>query len=634
MNALIDRGHPLRTHVVVLLLIGVLSCTQADDAGVAAPEPVTAQPPATQPTVAEPSESERINQFFEDKFHQRLARSPRRQSRLGVKDDYDKWDDISDTHLIENFEIAKHNLSELREGFDYARLEPQAQLSYRLFERTEMNRIERFPYRHHRYRVDQMNGMQSSVPAFLINIHRVSSASDAHAYLARLRNIEPLFDQLIRNLTEGADKGILAPRFVYAYVFDDISNVLRGRPFNDSETDSTLLGDFRTKLEGLDLDVAEKRTLLDGARQAPLENVGPAYQRLATAVGALEARATSDDGVWKLPDGENYYNLRLRQMTTTDLDADIIHNIGLAEVARIQEEMRGIMETVKFAGELAEFFDFLRNDPRFYYAETADGRQGYLDEATEVIDNMRTRLDELFMVTPQAALQIKAVEAFREMSAGKAFYQSPAPDGSRPGTFYANLYSMANMPRFGIEALAYHEGIPGHHMQASIAIELEGLPKFRRFGGHTAYAEGWGLYTEYLPKEIGLYQDPYSDFGRLAAELSRACRLVVDTGIHAKRWTREQAIDYLRANTPSTEGDAVKSIERYIVMPGQATAYKIGMLKILELRGRSKLALGEAFDIREFHDVVLRNGSVPLSILEQEVDAYLDRHRQPQDLSS
>jgi len=246
-----------------------------------------------------------------------------------------------------------------------------------------------------------------------------------------------------------------------------------------------------------------------------------------------------------------------------------------------------------------------------------------LAEATRIIDTMKSRLDELFIVKPKADMVVKAVEPFREQSAGKAFYEQPSMDGSRPGIYYANLYRMSGMPKYQMEALAYHEGIPGHHMQIAIAQELDNVPKFRKFGGYTAYIEGWGLYTEFLPKEIGMYQDPYSDFGRLAMELWRACRLVVDTGLHDKKWSREQAIQYLVDNTPNSKGEAVNAIERYIVMPGQATAYTVGMLKMLELREKAKTELGDKFDIRQFHDVVLKNGAVPLDVLEQLVDQYI-----------
>ena len=265
----------------------------------------------------------------------------------------------------------------------------------------------------------------------------------------------------------------------------------------------------------------------------------------------------------------------------------------------------------------------MRDDKQFYKPETDEGREEYLQENRDVIENMKTRLPELFLTLPKADLTVKRVETFREKSAGKAFYNRPAPDGSRPGIYYVNLYKMSEMPTYQMEALAYHEGIPGHHMQLAISQELEGLPKFRKFGGYTAHTEGWGLYSEYLPKEIGLYSDPYSDFGRLAMEIWRACRLVVDTGIHSKKWTREQGIEFYGKNTPNPAGDTVKMVERHVVMPSQATAYKIGMLKILELREKSKKTLGDKFDLREFHDVVITNGALPLNILEELVDEWV-----------
>ncbi|MEL6189057.1 MAG: DUF885 domain-containing protein, partial [Myxococcota bacterium] len=308
-----------------------------------------------------------------------------------------------------------------------------------------------------------------------------------------------------------------------------------------------------------------------------------------------------------------------------------IHALGLAEVERIHGEMREIMKKVGFEGDLQAFFTFMRTDPQFYYENDEAGRKAYLEEATAIIDDMRTRLPELFSTFPKAKLVVRRVEAFREKAAGKAFYSRPALDGSTPGTYYANLYNMADMPKYQMAALAYHEGIPGHHMQIALTQELEGIPKFRKFTFFTAYTEGWGLYSELIPKELGLYDaDPYSDFGRLAMELWRACRLVVDTGLHQKRWTREQAIDYLATNTPNPKGDVVKAIERYIVMPSQATAYKVGMLRILQLRAKAERALGSSFDIRPFHDVVLRNGPLPLTVLEEQVDAWIASQQSPQ----
>jgi uncharacterized protein (DUF885 family) len=285
------------------------------------------------------------------------------------------------------------------------------------------------------------------------------------------------------------------------------------------------------------------------------------------------------------------------------------------------------MNTVGFKGDLQAFFAFMRDDPRFYFPDTPEGKQAYLDQATKLINDMKARLDELFITKPKADLVVKAVEPFREASAGQAFYQRPAPDGSRPGTYFANLYKMGDMSKYNMEALAYHEGVPGHHMQISIAQELKNIPKFRLFGGYTVFSEGWGLYSESVPKEIGLYSDPYSDFGRLSGELYRACRLVVDTGIHAKKWTREEALDYMNSNVPHSNNYNVRQIERYIVMPSQATAYKIGMLKIQELRAHAETTLEEKFDIREFHDVVLKDGSVSLPILEDNVNTWIAKSK-------
>ena len=306
------------------------------------------------------------------------------------------------------------------------------------------------------------------------------------------------------------------------------------------------------------------------------------------------------------------------------MSAAEIHELGLSEAERIHGEMEAIRRRVDFGGSLREFFAFMRDEPRFYYSNDAAGREAYLAEAARIVDDMRARLDELFITVPRASMIVKAVEPFRERTAGKAFYQRGSPDGSRPGVYYANLYRMQDMPIYQMEALAYHEGIPGHHMQNSIAQELEDVPRFRKFGGYTAYGEGWGLYTELIPKEMGFYEDPYSDFGRLAMELWRACGLVVDTGIHHRRWTREYAIQYLRENTPNPEGDCIKAIERYVVMPGQATAYKIGMSEILALRGLAKERLGERFDVREFHETILTCGPLPLDMLREVVVEWID----------
>ena len=574
---------------------------------------------------AEQTETERLNAFFEDAFQAALARSPMQQTFLGIKTDYDKWDDASDENALAEMNIQRALIAEMRETFDVSKLDDQGALSFRLAE-YELEQAERdFKYRANAYLFNQMRGQHAGIPAFLINQHRISDVSDAEAYIARLNGVPDYLGTFVERSKTAADNGVLAPRFVYDYVLESAGNVIQGYPFEGSppENPSPLYEDFAKKVAALDVDEDTKDELLFQARGALIDAVSPAYVTLIETIYEQRDAAGDDDGVWRLPDGETYYAARLMTMTTTDMTAAQIHELGLAEMDRIHAEMTVIKDKVGFDGSLQDFFVFMRNDSQFYKPDSDEGRAEYLAEATALIDTMRERLPDMFNTFPQADLVVKAVEPFREKAAGKAFYQRPAPDGSRPGTYYANLYQMTSMPTYQMEALAYHEGIPGHHMQIAIAQELEGLPKFRKFGGYTAYSEGWGLYTEFLPKELGFYEDPYSDFGRLAMELWRAARLVVDTGLHDKRWTREQATQYLIDNTPNAEWDCIKAIDRYIVMPGQATAYKVGMLKILELRERSQAALGDAFTLAEFHDVFLRDGPVPLAILEEKVDAWI-----------
>ncbi len=570
------------------------------------------------------SESEKANAFFETSFNESLDRSPMFQSYLGIKKDYDKWSDLSEENNARELEITKQLLQTLLDSINPDALDFQTRISYQLFKENAENQISDYKYRHHNYPINQMFGMHTQVASFLINIHRVTDSSDAAAYVSRLNGVASLFDQLIDNLKIREEKGIMPPKFVFPRVIEASNNIIKGAPFEAGEP-STLQADFYGKVDALELPENVKADLKNAADDALKNSVLPAYNKLISFLEGQQERATEEDGIWKLPEGNDYFNVALARTTTTDLTAEEIHEIGLKEVARIHDEMREIMKKVAFEGDLKDFFKYLKEDEQFFYPNTDEGKQAYIDSATVIIENMKARLDELFITKPKADMIVKRVEAFRENSAGSAFYQSPAPDGSRPGTYYANLANTADMPKYDMEALAYHEGLPGHHMDRSIAQELEGIPKFRKFGGYTAYVEGWGLYSELVPKEIGMYSNPYSDYGRLAAELWRACRLVVDTGIHLKKWTREEGIAYYQDNTAASYRDCERMVERHIVMPSQATAYKIGMLKILELREDAKEKLGDSFDIREFHDVVLTSGAVPLNVLEGLVDDWVER---------
>jgi uncharacterized protein (DUF885 family) len=570
------------------------------------------------------AESARANELFERAFQDRVDRSPEFQTALGLKTNYGRWDDRSDARAIEDAERALRFLSELKRTVDYRLLDDPTRLSYRLFEYDAERTAQGVRFRHNGYVISQTGGRLTGMTNLLVTTHRIDSKSDAEAYVERLRGFAPALDQVVDELKLQRSRGVVPPRWVFPKAAEVARNIVSGAPFSDTGADSPLWADFKAKVANLaDVDEPTRAALRREAQAALVEAVRPAVERVLASWSELERVATDDDGVWKFADGRAYYNFRLEASTTTSLTADEIHRIGLDEVARIQDEMRTVMARVGFTGDLQAFFRFVREDPQFYLPNTPEGRQTYLDRATAVADDMKARLDTLFLRKPKADLVVKATEPYREKTASKAFYQRPAPNGTRPGMYYVTLYNMREMPTYQLEAIAYHEGVPGHHMQIAIAQELENVPRFRRFGGQIAYIEGWGLYCELLPKEIGLYQDPYSDFGRLAMELWRAVRLVVDTGIHAKRWTRQQAVDYFVKNNPLSEAEAVREIERYIMNPGQATSYKIGMLRILELRDCARKALGSTFDLREFHDVILRDGPLPLDVLEEQVNAWV-----------
>ncbi len=555
-----------------------------------------------------------IGQLFEQYDAAQLAMSPEGKAYRGIRDaDYGKWGDASDAAEEREIALMRSTLAEMRANYDPATLDKQDALSFRLFEQAAARREALWPYRDYEYIFDQMNGAQSGLPAFLINIHRVSDRQQAVDYVSRIRGLGPQIDTLIAESRTRAAKGVMPPDWVYPYVISDIENLLK------AGADNAVLEDFGGKVDALTLADADKAQLKADALAAWNSAAVPAYQRLLAEMQRQQKIAPTDDGIWRLPQGAAYYDALLANYTTTDLTADQVHQIGLREVERIHGEMRAIMQKVGFTGTLQEFFAFTRDDPRFYHTT----REGYLAEVDAVLDKMEARLPEYFATLPKDPLVVKPVEAFREQSAGKAFYQSPAPDGSRPGTYYVNLYNLRDMSKNELEALAYHEGLPGHHLQRSIQTALGDVPPFRRFGGVTAYTEGWGLYTEELGKDMGFYTDPYSDFGRLGMELWRACRLVVDTGIHSKRWSRARAIQYLADNTPNPPGDIEKAIERYVVYPGQATAYTIGKLKIMELRAKAQRELGADFRYPAFHDAVLLSGPVPLSILEENIDAWI-----------
>lgn len=569
------------------------------------------------------AETQKMNKLLDKFFDQNVERYPTWQTYLGLKTNYGKLNNGTEEFSKESLELSKKNLETLEETIEFDALTEQGKISYRLFKQDVLDGVEGWKWRFHGYSFNQMFGYHSGTPSFMINTHRVSTEQDAKDYISRLKEFKRVFTEAMVDNRKQKELGIMPPHFIYDKVISDSKNIISGRPFEKSKKDSPLLEDFKKKVKALKIAKKNKRNLIKECEKALIEFVKPSYTELISFVGELEKLQKNNHGAWSLPDGEEYYRWRLKQITTTDMTPDEIHEFGLKEVDRIHGEMRKIMQTVGFKGSLQEFFKYMQEDKKFYYPDTKRGRKAYLKEANNIIAKMKSTLPKMFKTFPKAKLEVKAVEPYREKTAGIAFYQGPSLYGDRPGIYYVNLYKMADNPKYEMEALAYHEALPGHHMQIAIKTELEGLPKFRRTGGYTAYSEGWGLYSELLPKEYGFYKDPYSDFGRLSMELWRAGRLVTDTGLHAKKWTREQGIEYLTKNTPSGDLEIMKGIERYIVMPGQATAYKIGMTKILELRTKAKSKLKEKFDIRDFHDVVLKSGALPLNILEEQVDQWI-----------
>jgi uncharacterized protein (DUF885 family) len=573
----------------------------------------------TQQTTAE------LNSFVDNVLYQGYLLSPIEQTYWGDRSHNSEWDDISEEGEAELAAIWQAALLSLRSQFNYNELDYQGKITYRLFEEYAERHLAYYEYRNHVYQLTHREGPHLYMPQVLTDAHLIQSYSDATAYISRLRGFDDVFDQLIERLNTSAAMGVILPDFIIPQVITSARNVITGRPFDNSAADNFILADFKQKVNALAvLSQTQRNTLIADAENALVNEVKPAYERLIAYLQAQLNIAPEEAGVWRFPDGDDYYRMLLRYQTTTKLTPNDIYQLGIRNVRKTHREMKQIMKQVNFeSNKLQDFFEYMRTSKRFYYKNTNAGRARFLREAEGIVNNMKTHLPEMFITLPQTDLIVKAVEPYREETAEKAFYQSGSSDGSRPGVFYLNTYDMRNQPVYELEALAYHEGVPGHHLQISIAQEKDFGSIFRSVVGHTGYIEGWALYCEQLGKEMGMYQDPYSDFGRLSMQAWRAARLVVDTGIHYKRWTRQEAIDYLVENTPSPESECVIAIDRYVVQPGQATCYMIGKLKILKLRETAQHMLGNAFDLREFHEVLLTNGSVTLEMLEEIINDWI-----------
>ena len=614
-----------KTLLVCALALALGACDRS-----AAPETGAASTPAATFSQADiAAETERLNQWFEKKYEEQLQFSPIQLTFQGRKDRYGELDDMSEKAALDQVAWKKASVEEMEKTFDYAKLSDEAKLSYDLWKLQYENARDGVPFMIDGYAFDQMNGAQSFLPTLLINFHKVDEESDYTAYISRLNASARGLDQLLEQARKSAGQGVRPPKFAYEGVIDQSRKIITGAPFTAGK-DSAIWTDAQAKADALVKSgkiSAERGTeLKEEARKALLEQFKPAYERvIAWSEEELPNAAVNATGVGSThANGKAYYEYQLRQMTTTNMTADEIHALGLKEVERIKSEMTALKDKVGFKGDLDAFFSFIDSDKQFMYPNTDAGRQAYIDDASAKIANIKKELPNYFGLLPKADLEVKRVEAFREQDGAAQHYYPGTPDGSRPGIYYAHLSDMNAMPKPELEVIAYHEGLPGHHMQISIAQELTGVPKFRTQAGSTAYAEGWGLYSEWLAKEMpGTYQDPYSEFGRLSSEMWRAIRLVVDTGLHSKGWTEQQAVEYFDANSavPLT---AIKSeVQRYLVMPGQATAYKIGMIRIQELRRKAEAELGDKFDIKGFHDSVLGGGALPLTLLERRVDQWI-----------
>jgi uncharacterized protein (DUF885 family) len=572
-----------------------------------------------------------LNLFYEKIFISFALKNPELLTSIGIAEQFGyrrhnaHLNDASVARVARDFEAWHGYLNDLK-AYDLASQTPAQQLSSRVLAWFIESQLEGERFAFHDYPVNQLFGVQNGTPDFLINQHRIADVRGAEDYLSRLGEIDRKFSEVLEGLKLRESKGVVPPRFVIERVLAEMRG-FAGKP----AAENPLYLNFTKKVDALNgPSAADKQALATRCVQALDTSVLPAYRKLIGFFEGQLTRASTDDGVWKLPDGDAYYAWLLRNATTTTMTPQQVHELGLSEVARIDTEMQAILKAQGelHAGEsVAQAMSRLSREPRFLYSNDDSGRQAALADYGRMIEDQLQRSRAVIGLVPRARIEVQRIPEFKEKTSAGAYYSSPALDGTRPGVFFANLRDMNAVPKFGMRTLSLHEGVPGHHFQIALAQEQAGGPTFRKLLPFTAYAEGWALYAEWLGTELGLYKDdPYGNLGRLQAEMFRATRLVVDTGIHHKRWTRQQAIDYMLGKTGMPEGEVVAEIERYIVMPGQACAYKVAMLSISAARARAEKALGPRWDAaaeKAFHDTVLGSGALPLQILDEQVDAWV-----------
>lgn len=571
----------------------------------------------------------RMDELFiksiDDFFVLDLNSSPEAMSDMGITDQQHRWDDASSSALDKRLALLKDRKAWLKQEIDYEALNEQNKLNYELY----LNGIERdilkLEIKDETYLIYAVDGFAEWSIYILTNLNKVRNISEAEAYISRLQLLDEKFDQYFERLERGARKNFLPPKFSYDRLLKLSSNMLTGRPFTDNGKDSPLLTDFKNKLIASDIDEASRLKLIARCEAVLLKDVKRAFGEYGELLKRHQGLAIEDDGLSARPNGAYVYKQLVRWNTTTELTPDQIHEIGLKEVKRIHNEMIKLQKEMGFPGSLADLFHFLRTDRSFYLPNTDEGRNIYLRKNEELINHIQLLLPEYFLKIPKARVEVRRVEPFKEAVSPTAFYVWPSADGTRPGVYYLNLSDMNRHNMTKINVYAIHEAVPGHHMQLALEGEMKNLPKFRtQVKMVAAFQEGWGMYSEFLGKEMGLYRDHWTDIGRLNMELWRAIRLVLDTGIHAKGWSREKAREFAFQNSPEKEIEIMAEVDRFTVYPGQATAYKIGMIKIVELRRKAEAILGDKFDLRKFHDTVLKNGSVPLNILETQFNKWIE----------
>jgi len=560
---------------------------------------------------AQQPDSVRLHQLFAQRWDYTMREYPEFATSVGYPGQNARWTDYSLEAIARRKRELNDPLSTLR-TIDRAKLSPSDQLNYDLFRRNLTDAVEESRFPGELMAINQLDGVQQDVPSTIAKMP-AGTVRDYEDILARLRAVPVLVNQTTVLLQRGLASGITPPRITLRDVPSQAQDLVVDDPLS-----SPLLTPFTHFPAGVP--AADRERLRAAAIAAYRDSVAPAFRRLSAFLrDRYVPGARTTTGIRDLPNGIAWYQVRARASTTTDLTTEQIHAIGLAEVKRIRAAMDSVIAASGFKGTFPEFVQFLRTDPRFYWT-TADD---LIRASRELMKRIDPELTRLFGTLPRLPYGVSPIPSYSERSQTTAYYQPGSPLSHRAGTYFVNTYNLPARPKWEMEALSLHEAVPGHHLQIALAQELEGVPEFRRFGGYTAFVEGWGLYSESLGEELGLYTDPYSKFGQLTYEMWRAIRLVIDTGIHTMGWTRQQAIDYFMANAAKTEHDITIEVDRYIVWPGQALAYKIGELKIKELRAYAANTLGSRFDIRTFHDQVLGAGAVPLDVLEARIRAWV-----------